>query len=76
MQLTPEQLQQFDELGYLFLPGCFTEEEVAVLRDEAEAIYRHRPPGGVAREDRARRAPPSPPTPTTRRSACSAAIRA
>ena len=39
MQLSPEQLRQFDEDGYLFLPECFTEEEVALLRDEAEAIY-------------------------------------
>ena len=40
MKLTPEQLKDFDELGYLFLPGCFSEEEVAVLRQEAEAIYK------------------------------------
>jgi len=40
MKLAPDQIRQFDELGYLFLPGCFSEEEVAVLRDEAEAIYR------------------------------------
>lgn len=39
MQLTPEQLQAFDEEGYLFLPGCFAEEEVAALRQEALAIY-------------------------------------
>jgi ectoine hydroxylase len=39
MPLTAQQLQQFAEEGYLFLPGCFAEEEVAVLRDEAEQIY-------------------------------------
>src|SRR3984885_14279805 len=39
MQLTSQQLRQFDEDGYLFLPGCFSEAEVAILRDEAEAIY-------------------------------------
>ena len=39
MPLTPQQMQQFAEEGYLFLPGCFSEEEVAILRDEAEAIY-------------------------------------
>jgi ectoine hydroxylase len=39
MRLTPAQLAQFDEQGYLFLPDCFSEEEVAVLRREAEAIY-------------------------------------
>src|ERR1700747_213447 len=39
MPLTPQQMQQFAEEGYLFLPGCFSEEEVAILRDEAEGIY-------------------------------------
>jgi ectoine hydroxylase len=40
MQLTPEQIAQFSTEGWLFLPACFAEEEVAVLRSEAEAIYR------------------------------------
>ena len=40
MRLTPEQLREFDETGYLFLPDCFSDEEVAVLRREAEQIYR------------------------------------
>ncbi len=39
MKLTADQLQEFDEQGYVFLPGCFSEEEVAVLRREAETIY-------------------------------------
>jgi ectoine hydroxylase len=39
MGLSPEQLQEFDEQGYLFLPGCFSDEEIAVLREEADAIY-------------------------------------
>lgn len=39
MRLTDTQLRDFDEQGYLFLPGCFTEEEVGVLRAEAQAIY-------------------------------------
>src|SRR5579875_1420022 len=39
MELTAEQLRQFAEEGYLFLPDCFSEEEVAVLREEAERIY-------------------------------------
>src|SRR5262244_1291410 len=39
MPLAAHQLQQFAEEGYLFLPNCFSEQEVAVLRDEAEAIY-------------------------------------
>ena len=52
MPLTAQQLRQFAEEGYLFLPGCFSEEEVAILRDEAEQIYATDRPGGLAREDR------------------------
>jgi ectoine hydroxylase len=40
MNLTAEQLRAFDEQGYLFMPGCFAEAEVAVLRAEAETILR------------------------------------
>ena len=38
MKLTAEQLKTFDEQGYLFFPDCFSEEEVVVLRSEAESI--------------------------------------
>ena len=40
MKLMPEQIRQFEEEGYFFLPGCFSDEEVAVPRDEAEEIYK------------------------------------
>jgi ectoine hydroxylase len=40
MRLTADQLRSFHELGYLFLPACLAEEEAAVLREEAEQIYR------------------------------------
>src|SRR3954447_13639115 len=39
MELTAQQLRQFAEEGWLFLPGCFSEAEVSALRDEAEQIY-------------------------------------
>jgi ectoine hydroxylase len=39
MKLTSQQLKDFDEQGYLFLPNCFSEEEIAALRSEAEKIY-------------------------------------
>ena len=39
MKLTPKQLADFDELGYVVLPNCFTGEEMEVLRSEAEGIY-------------------------------------
>jgi ectoine hydroxylase len=40
MQLSPEQIHTFDEQGFVFLPGCFREEEIALLRDEAERILK------------------------------------
>ena len=40
MRLTSQQLKDFDEQGYVFLPDCFSDEEVAALRAEAEAIYK------------------------------------
>jgi ectoine hydroxylase len=38
MQLSPEQIRSFEEQGFLFFPNCFSEEEIALLRDEAERI--------------------------------------
>jgi ectoine hydroxylase len=40
MQLSAGQLRDFDEQGYLFFPNCFSEEEIALLRDDAEAILK------------------------------------
>lgn len=40
MKLTPAQLEQFKTEGWYFMPSLFSEEEVAVLRTEAEAIYK------------------------------------
>ncbi len=39
MRLTDTQIQQFQKDGYAFLPGCFSEDEAAVLRREADVIY-------------------------------------
>ena len=39
MQLTDAQLREFDERGFLFLPGQFAPEEVAPLRAEADRVY-------------------------------------
>ena len=39
MELTSQQIAQFHTEGYLFLPELFGAEEIAVLREEAEAIY-------------------------------------
>lgn len=40
MQLSAEQIRAFDEQGYIFLPGCFSEEEIALLREEAEKVLK------------------------------------
>jgi ectoine hydroxylase len=52
MKLTPTQLKEFDEQGYLFFPNCFDEEEIALLRDDAEAILKLDRKRSLARENR------------------------
>lgn len=39
MKLTREQLDQFDTEGYVFLSECFSREEAALLKREADAVY-------------------------------------
>jgi ectoine hydroxylase len=44
MNLSQEQLAQFDRDGYLFFPSLFTKDEIRVLNDEVPALYsQHRP---------------------------------
>ena len=44
MKLTSEQIEQFDRDGYLFFPGLFSREEIAVLKAEVPRLYaEHRP---------------------------------
>src|SRR5271167_4096928 len=38
--LSENQVRHFHEEGYLFLPETFSPDEVAILRDEGELIYR------------------------------------
>src|SRR4029453_17899446 len=57
MNLTSQQIDGFEEQGYLFFPNCFAEEEVALLRSEAEKIFRSSRPE-VWREKNG--APPHP----------------
>jgi ectoine hydroxylase len=40
MKLTATQLADFDRDGYVVIPNCFSDAEMAVLRSEAEAIYK------------------------------------
>jgi ectoine hydroxylase len=39
MKLTPAQLQEFDEQGFLFLPSLFNAEEMALLTGELPRIF-------------------------------------
>jgi ectoine hydroxylase len=38
MKLSADQVKTFDEQGYVFFPNCFSEEEIALLRSEADNI--------------------------------------
>ena len=40
MKLSQQQIDEFHELGYLIIPDCFSAEEVALLREEGEAVYK------------------------------------
>jgi ectoine hydroxylase len=42
MQLTPEQLAAFQRDGYLFFPGLFTPQEVALMNAEVPSLYARR----------------------------------
>ena len=42
MNLSKEQLEQFDRDGYLFFPGLFTPEETKTLTDAVPALYSRR----------------------------------
>ena len=39
MELTQEQIAEFDETGYLFVPEAFSTREVAVLNREVPGIF-------------------------------------
>jgi len=44
VKLTPEQLARFDELGFLYIPNCFSAEEIAVLKAASEDVLQQRRP--------------------------------
>ena len=39
MELSKEQIKQFHEEGYLFLPEVFTPDEAKLLKQESENVY-------------------------------------
>ena len=47
MKLSREQIEQFENDGYLFFPSLFTREEVKVLIDEVPSLYAQRRPENV-----------------------------
>ena len=66
MRLSSDQIRLFDEQGFLFFPDCFSEEEVVLLRSEADEILRsHRQE--VWREKTGPRVPLLPRIPITSR---------
>ena len=38
MKLSPTQLAQFDDLGYVYLPECFSAEEIAAIRRASQDV--------------------------------------
>jgi len=51
MKLTQQQLEQFEQDGYLFFPSLFSEQEMKVLRDEVPAIYKEFRPEIIREKD-------------------------
>ena len=51
MKLTEAQVARFQEEGYLFLPGLFAPDEVAVLSREVPAIFARARPENVREKD-------------------------
>src|SRR3982750_298137 len=47
MQLTPQQIEQFDRDGYLFFPGLFSRDEIAVLNAVVPRLYAEQRPENV-----------------------------
>jgi ectoine hydroxylase len=47
MQLTPQQIEQFDRDGYLFFPSLFSRKEIAVLNAEVPRLYAEKRPENV-----------------------------
>ena len=39
MRFNKSQLEEIDELGYIILPGCFSNEEVNNLRREMTTVF-------------------------------------
>ena len=51
MKLTPAQIEQFNQDGYLFFPGLFTSEETRTLTDAVPELYQRREIYNVREKD-------------------------
>jgi ectoine hydroxylase len=51
MNLTQEQLAQFDRDGYLFFPRLFSGDEIKVLTDEVPGLFAQRRPENIREKD-------------------------
>ena len=51
MNLSKEQIKQFDEEGYLFFPSLFSKEETKTLQDEVPKLYERREEYNVREKD-------------------------
>jgi ectoine hydroxylase len=47
MQLSPQQLEEFDERGFLFFPSLFSPQEIKTLQDEVPHLYAMQRPENV-----------------------------
>ena len=51
MQLTTEQLETYNNQGYLFFPNCFSKSEVEAMKAELPALLAVETPGRVLEQD-------------------------
>jgi ectoine hydroxylase len=50
VKLTDDQIETYHRDGYLFFPGCFSDDDVALLRAQLPAVYSEDNPGRVFEE--------------------------
>jgi ectoine hydroxylase len=53
MRLTGEQIERFEREGFLVLPGVFSSEEVAVLRQAMDEVFAQDTPANIREKDSA-----------------------
>jgi ectoine hydroxylase-related dioxygenase (phytanoyl-CoA dioxygenase family) len=51
MRLTKEQLASYEEQGFIFIPNCFSADEVRIMKNELPAIFAEDSPRRVVEKD-------------------------